>query len=281
MTKAIIIEHSEYDNEELISIELMMPKFLDAEFEKHRSISSNSSSDRAIPIRRMIDAEHFLPSDVRLNESGMSGEIELTGFEKEEFLSDLSMHRELTCQLMEKWKHIHKQTLNRYHLPFSYQTKIATCNKDSWDYFLSLRLHKAADPAIYKLAQCINDSISNSSPHVLDIGEWHLPYVGMNERLSVDVETAIKISSARCARTSYNNHYGDKSTIEEDVKLYNFLIKHLHLTPLEHQATPMRAVDSMSTDGISHINQFGKLWSGNFHNFIQHRKVLEDNNWKL
>ena len=33
----------------LTTIQTKAPKFLDAEFEKHRMISSNSSSDRALP----------------------------------------------------------------------------------------------------------------------------------------------------------------------------------------------------------------------------------------
>jgi hypothetical protein len=51
----------------------------------------------------------------------------------------------------------------------------------------------------------------------------------------------IRTSAARCARLSYLSFDTNKrSTIEEDLKLYDRLVggEILHASPLEHQATP-------------------------------------------
>jgi len=286
MISAKIIKHSIYNNQELISIELKLPKFLDAEFEKHRMLSSNSSSDRAIPVNKMIEAEYFIPDDIRLNEKGMQGSIKIDVDSKESFQKELIFLRTHICNKIKKWDiayKIHKQTLNRYLLPFSYQTKIATANKDQWNYFLSLRLHSAADPAIYQLASEINNAIIESIPTELNLGQWHLPYIKQSEFNENSNEDLCKMSSARCARTSYNNHNGKTPTKEEDFKLFGFLINEdlPHATPTEHQATPMSESITIDNYGISHIDKYDNLWSGNFHSFIQFRKILEDNSWVI
>ena len=286
MIEAKIIEHSEFNGQELITIQTKAPKFLDAEIEKHRMISSNSSSDRAIPVNKMVEAEYFLPDDIRTNQKGMQGEGQVSEEFKQNFKTDLLFLRDDICNLMKKWSedyNIHKQHVNRYILPFSYQTKVMTCNKDQWDYFLSLRLHKAADPAIYKLAQAINAAIILSTPMSLKLGEWHLPYIKDLERNEHPNEDLCMMSSARCARTSYNNHDGSKPDKEKDFELFKFLINEdlPHATPTEHQATPMSKHCNVETDGVSHIDAYDKLWSGNFHSFIQFRKILEDNSWTI
>ena len=51
---AKIILDSVSNNIRLTTMQLKAPKFLDAEFEKHRMLSSNSSSDRAIPLEKML-----------------------------------------------------------------------------------------------------------------------------------------------------------------------------------------------------------------------------------
>ena len=281
-----VIEHSVFDNQELITIETKAPKFLDAEIEKHRMISSNSSSDRAIPVNKMIEADYFLPMDVRKNQSGMQGENILDDKTKNDFRHELEYLRSVICDLMEKWSvtyNIHKQHVNRYILPFSIQTKVMTANKDQWNYFLSLRLHEAADPAIYDLAFKINDAINHSNPKQLNLGEWHLPYIKNKEKEQNSNEDLCKMSSARCARTSYNNHDGSSPNKEKDFKLFSFLINEdlPHATPTEHQATPMSKDCTIDHIGVSHIDKYDKLWSGNFHSFIQFRKMLEDKSWEV
>lgn len=44
----------------------------------------------------------------------------------------------------------------------------------------------------------------------------------------------MKISAARCARVSYNNHDGSKPDIKKDLKLYGHLYDSKHMSPMEH-----------------------------------------------
>lgn len=57
----------------ILSIVTKAPMFLDAEFEKHRrlsNVSSNSSSNRAIPFLKMIDMMRIAKHDERIFQYG-------------------------------------------------------------------------------------------------------------------------------------------------------------------------------------------------------------------
>ena len=86
-------------------------------------------------------------------------------------------------------------------------------------------------------------------------------------------QTAIKVSVARCARVSYlSNDTGKRSTVEEDLKLYDRLLgaQPLHASPAEHQATPDENVGN-EVDGDMWAEKGG--W-GNFVGWRQYRKML-------
>lgn len=286
MTEAKVITHSVANEIQLITLQTKAPKFLDAEVEKHKMISSNSSSDRAIPLTKMLEKEYFLPTDVRLNQAGMQGNSKLE--QTEEFYEDLHKLYGKISETLLKWKHVHKQHLNRYLLGYSYQNKVLTATKEIWDSFLKLRLHKDADPAMYQLAEAIKNAIDNSTPVSLSEGEWHLPYV---TEKGTDIEIALKMSAARCARTSYMKHDNTSPSIEEDLDLYNMLVTRPytdkrgntfttedpgHWSPLTHQATPIPKTSSTQwPEGVSHIDRNGKMWSANFMGWIQYRKIVE------
>ena len=86
----------------LTTIQTKAPKFLDAEFEKHRMISSNSSSDRAIPLLKMLDSGYYLPDDIRLNQPGMQGDLLLDEYHKERFIANLEYIYERTAHILKK-----------------------------------------------------------------------------------------------------------------------------------------------------------------------------------
>lgn len=294
MIKAQIIKHSSSKNaDDLITILCHSPKQFDAQLEKHRMISSNSSSDRAKPSNKMLKENPFIPEIVYKNEPGMQGKEILT---KEEYITletDLVQHYEDASCLLDKHKHVHKQTINRYILPFSWQDKVMTATLTEWKAFFKHRLDDnivppgpcAAQPEIQELAYCIFEGIQNSNPVHLDVGEWHLPFVTDSEIMKYSNHQCLIMSSARCARTSYSNHDKSNPTLEGDIKTYNFLIESdpSHPTPLEHQATPLsnskiscfNIGQTIVPKGITHITLDGSLWSANFKGWIQHRKVRE------
>lgn len=292
---AKVVAHSSHKGQELITVETYAPKFLDAEVEKHRMISSNSSSDRAVPLRKMIERDPFIPEDVRLNQKGMQGFKRLEGNILRYFQEHSKGLYRLICQEVEAMSDdygVHKQHLNRYLLGFSMQSKVMTANRDQWDYFFSLRLADEADPAIQELARCIKEAIEQSEPEELEVGQWHLPYFSVspwevcNEFGDLTAtEDAIKCSVARCARVSYLNHDNSKPNIEKDVALHDMLLEHKHFSCFEHVATPMEMpTESSRKDGFgvlkqkegwTHIDKVGNYWSGNFHSYIQYRQLVQ------
>lgn len=272
MITAKVICDSIYKDSRLITLQTTACKYLDAEICKHRMISSNSSSDRAIPFDKMIKRRPFIPTDVRRNQSGMQGTEKLVGSDLVDFQADMLEIYGLTIDILGDWKHVHKQHLNRYLLGFSMQDKVMTANKEQFDYFFGLRLSEHADPAIQELAFRMKEAIDASEPKELQLGAWHLPYV---EELYHP--SSAKLSVARCARVSYLNHDQTEPDAEKDLALYEQLLNHKHLSCFEHVATPMKNRFDTFDVGTTHIDARGRCWSGNFVNWTQYRQLVA--NW--
>lgn len=274
----------------LITLKLKAPKFLDAEFEKHRMLSSNSSSDRAKPLRKMLVENYYIPEKVYKDKPGMQGGelLEDTRY----FTKAVKNLYQCVASFCKSWDGIHKQHINRYLLAFSYQDKVVTGTSDWFNAFFKLRLHSAAQPEIYELAQRMHEAIDGSTPKFLKNGEWHLPFVTEEECKQLSLSELIQCSVARCARTSYSNHDGTTPDWLKDQATYNKLLmppssgdippedEPKHLSCFEHQATPMdQPFGSTITDipekGISHLDVNGNFWSGNFRGWIQYRKLID------
>ena len=112
----------------------------------------------------------------------------------------------------------HKQCYNRLTEPFSLMKTVISGTE--WANFFWLRCDGAADPTIEELARCMQAAQEQSTPNLLQAGEWHLPYVEWknlegypfpvwrNEFGSFDIiawESLIKISAARSAAVSFRN----------------------------------------------------------------------------
>lgn len=207
----------------------------------------------------------------------------------------------------------HKQIYNRLTEPFQMIKVVVSATE--WDNFFWLRDDVMADPTIAELARKMKLAYDDSVPQLLKAGEYHLPYVDSctdkNGNITFGVqsddgflcvisdEEAIKVSAARCAAVSYRNEdYG----LEKCLQLYDRLVgdERKHSSALEHQATPMKnCVEDYShgydpyylinitdypiswEEGISHVDRDGNLWSGNFKGFIQHRKTIDGECFKI
>lgn len=183
----------------------------------------------------------------------------------------------------------------------------------------------AAEIHISLLAESMYDAMYESTPKLLKAGEWHIPFGDQfdEERLKdivytktgneiVDLtlrnvkdfggdkvqEAKIKISTARCARISYNDFNGNDD-YNADLKLYSNLLSMKHYSPFEHVArtmsdkeysqytltTPHREADPLAvfydpkkvvtcTNGAVKYVQEG--WCKNFRGFIQNRYLIEN-----
>ena len=282
--QAEVIEHTRHNHQtnssqDLITVVITNYKPIDAEIEKHRMVSSNSSSDRAIPFWKILQREPFLPPDVRKNERGMQGYENLSDSELVDFYDDLEEIYRFTTETLAKWKDkVHKQHLNRYLLPFALQNKILTANKDQWDYFLYVRNRHDVDPNMRIIAEKIQEAIDSSEPRHVDFYSKfpHIPFIREEERKDDDIEKLVLKSVARCARVSYENHDKKIPTEEEDLDLAYMLVERdyyserkqiqideddpIHATPTEHQGSPATP----------------DTRSGNFHSWHQFRKIVEN-----
>ncbi|ARK07443.1 FAD-dependent thymidylate synthase [Sphingobium phage Lacusarx] len=299
-TANILTDSIGVDAPRLTSMELVYPFFIHGEFMTHRVFSRNASSSRAIPVQRMIAAiraNPAMPAEWRMNEAGMQGwtkataevEAELVGIWLEA-MEDAIRHAERMDRLK-----AHKQHINRVVEPFKHMRVVVTGT--DWDNFYGLRDHPDADPSMQALAKAIIAAREASTPTLLGLGDWHLPYIlpededriahylrtaSMDELRSLGlitnagapvIEVKKKVSAARCARTSYRTHSGEATDIVKDIMLYNKLVgaAPIHASPVEHQATP----DSYLTKGKRWMNP---QLHGNLRGWNQNRKFLPGEN---
>lgn len=210
------------------TFELVYPRFIHAEFMTHRMFSRNASSSRAIPIERLIDEATVTPVHWTKNEKGMVGKESFTPAEIECLKGQWEGAREKAIATAKNMSYlnVHKQVANRLLEPFSFIKVV--CTATDWENFFKLRLAPDVEPHMNDLACAMRVAGAGSTPKV---ATRHMPYC---DDLSADFENPWAISAARCARVSYNSHNGTKATTEADIKLYNSLREHGHMTPLEH-----------------------------------------------
>lgn len=249
--------------ENLWTFELTYPRYIHSEFMTHRVFSRNASSSRAIPVKRMIEQVQnnpVIPPKVFMNQKGMVGETEADVVTATEFYALWGEAAENACKTAEMMERlgIHKQHVNRILEPFQFIKVIVTAT--DWYNFFMLRLSPDAQPEIRQLARAIYDEMDryrNKDVGILEVSvprkgcpdifarmgadKVHtvvsLPYITDEDIKEIGEEnykTLMKISAARCARVSYNNHDGSKPNIEKDLALYDYLYDGKHMSPMEH-----------------------------------------------
>jgi thymidylate synthase ThyX len=142
-----------------------------------------------------------------------------------------------------------------------------------------------AEIHIQALAEAMWDARNESTPKVLGIGEWHIPFADnidlqdwyneskrptaafWNELEDYEKDSwDIKIATAKCARVSYTTVGSEnKSSHTADIELYNKLLESGHMSPFEHCAQVMCETD-----------YYERPWSRNFKGFMQYREIVED-----
>lgn len=243
--------------ENLWTFELTYPRYIHSEFMTHRMFSRNASSSRAIPVSKVIQqvaSNPVIPPKVYMNKAGMVGDVEADTTDTVAFYNlwlDAATNAVKTAKGMEELG-IHKQHINRILEPFQFIHVIVTATE--WSNFFRLRLAPDAQPEMQELANAIYDEMDKykygsfgyiavggyGSPCEIISGDSTvvtLPYVTEEDIRKVGAEnyiTLMKVSSARCARVSYNNHDGSKPDIEKDLKLFERLSEGGHMSPLEH-----------------------------------------------
>lgn len=259
----IVLDSLSPNNRRITTFELTLPKTLLAQLNTHRALSRNAASSRAIPIKKILESirnQPVLPVWTE-NRPGMTGEF-IEDSAKLEKLNALWLDARDYCiqiaELMLK-EGAHKQNVNRMLEPWLYAKIVCTATELDW--FFYLRDSGEAQEEIAILAREMKKALDESSPVLLKDNQWHIPYI-LPEEMSLDNETKLKISVARCARVSYKTHDDDLlSTLEKDLKLYDQLFEAKHCSPFEHQAYCIPVYKQNNR-------------SGNFVGWAQHRKIM-------
>lgn len=249
MIKAEVLAHSVSEaGAEAITMRVTMPRIILAEFNTHRKISKNTSSSRAIPIKKMIQHvkdNMFIPVWWGKNQAGMQANEQLTGIRLKLVQKAWRLAGIGACNIALALNKLglHKQITNRLIENFSYVTVVFTTS-DLGNFFW-LRKHKDAQPEIRVVAEKMFEAYGNSTPKTLKVGEWHLPLVHENEKHIYDIETQLILSVARCASTSYQTVDGKHLHPDRAKEIYNKLrgTEVLHASPFEHQLTPDSLVE--------------------------------------
>lgn len=280
----------------LTTFELDYPRFIHAELMTHRMFSRNAQSSRAVPVSKSLELEYVTPVVWGKNKSGMSSTEVLDDEAEKEcsyYWHALVRYCRDFSERMSK-AGLHKQWANR---PLEWHSNIkVVVTATEWDNFFWLRIDPdAAQPEIVELATKMKQVMDKSDPQLLQPGQWHLPYISSSDNceyghtkrdyyvehngdyIEIDLETAKKISASCCAQVSYRKL---DTSIEKALEIYDKLFSGAkpHLSPVEHQATPME--HWMNDDvrgweyGVTHCDRNDILWSGNFKGWVQLRQVL-------
>lgn len=291
----IVCDSISLEGHRLTTFKLRYPRFIHDEVLTHRKFSRNTSSLRAIPVKKVIEdveRDPAMPTHWGRNQKGMQAKEELTPDEigLARMGWDQALHNAITTARGMARVGLHKQVINRILMPFTHVNVVVT----STEYlnFFGLRLDDDADPTVRSLAEVMWRKYKTNTPHQLRPGSWHLPFIDRelgaeDPVLLVRLDLAIKVSVARCARTSYESHEtGKRSTVEEDLALYDKLVgaQPLHASPAEHQATPDSVRGNFEGDippdakpanhPLAYLNWAHPGEHGNFTGWRQYRKML-------
>nr|DAE97219.1 MAG TPA: thymidylate synthase, flavin-dependent [Caudoviricetes sp.] len=219
--------------QEIITWELMYPRYIHSELMTHRQFSRNAASSRATPTRVLVEEVRKHPAffdEVRLNQKGMTGG-ELVGDDVlKEFKRQWEDAANTAADYAENWLKmgIAKQTVNRILEPFLPIRTIVTAT--DIDNFFKLRLAPDAQPEIQSLAKAMNESREKAG---VSVEEVHIPYA---EYFTDKTEHLVARAIAACARVSVARNDGKKTTYEEDLAFTKRLLSAGHMTPFEHVA---------------------------------------------
>ena len=143
--KAEIVGHSlSPQGDELISVLCTFPRIILAEVNTHRMLSKNTSSSRAIPFKKMVEAiknDPFIPIAWQKEHTGMQG---YDYFNVEESKINRQVWLEARDSAVENAQQIHnyeitKQLANRLLEPFMWTTMLITGSREGWENFFNLR----------------------------------------------------------------------------------------------------------------------------------------------
>lgn len=146
ITAEIVADSLSPQGDRLTSLLITFPRIILSELLTHRMLSKNTSSSRAIPFNKMVEAVQnnpFIPIAWQKEHKGMQGSEYLIDVKD---IADaqsvwLSARDEaiIQAEMLSKNEGVTKQLCNRLLEPFMWTTMLITGSKEGWDNFFSLR----------------------------------------------------------------------------------------------------------------------------------------------
>lgn len=140
----IVADSLSPQGDRLTSLLVTFPRIILAEVNTHRMLSKNTSSSRAIPFKKMVEAvqnDPFIPIAWQKHHKGMQGTEYITGNISQ--LNEDWLKARDNALFMAKDLHdgsgVTKQLCNRLLEPFMWTTMLITGSKEGWDNFFELR----------------------------------------------------------------------------------------------------------------------------------------------
>jgi len=230
----------------LWTLHLRYWRAIHSEFMTHRVFSRNAGSSRAKPVKKVLTQvwnDPAGPEHWGVNQAGMQARAELVGWKRAAAGALWRGAGKVMCGFA--WAMmklgLHKQVANRLLEPWQYIDVLVSATE--WDNFFHLRNHEDAQPEFWTLAQLIleamGDTVKAGCVHERRSGEWHIPYI-LDSEQSLLLVDRLKLSTARCARVSYEPFDGNASLIKE-FERHDLLVGStpIHASPTEHQARNM------------------------------------------
>lgn len=222
----------------LTTMEVVMHRFVLAEFNTHRVFSRNSASSRAIPFGKMLERarDAAMPVVWPAEQPGMQGGEEIAEVDDAAYVWAVAAAQARAAARELADLGVHKSICNRLLEPFLWHTVLVSSTE--WDNFWKQRCSPLAQPEMRVAAEAMKAAYDASVPVEIEEG-WHLPLIQDDER-DLSLKQQMQISVARCARVSYLTHDGVRS-IDKDLELFNRLATAdpPHASPFEHVARPL------------------------------------------
>lgn len=240
----------------LTTLEVIMPRYILAEFNTHRVLSKNSASSRAIPLSKMVKSvkdKPFIPYAWQKDHKGMQGteyftEIEETKSAEGEWLKgkDLAIQQATWLNRIG----VTKQLANRLLEPFMYHKVLVSGTE--WENFFNLRcpsytFHTDEEEQVFRSRkeaiacygelEVVEYETGNKLLKNLTTLDWLQLNTGQADIhimfLAEAMYDAISESTPKLLREGdWHIPYGDNFDKKEIDKLAWIKLKHLNLTPI-------------------------------------------------
>ena len=140
----IVADSISPQGDRLTSLQITFPRILLSEINTHRMLSKNTSSSRAIPFKKMVEAienDPFIPIAWQKEHKGMQGSEYHVDRKHENAVYEWLKARDYAVKQASMMNNdgITKQLCNRLLEPFMWTTMLITGSREGWNNFFKLR----------------------------------------------------------------------------------------------------------------------------------------------